>query len=78
MLCPVRGRADQASLPGNLRCFCTRYGSPIVKRYRDRPDLLRVRHGTLDTDPKVEVKAHIFLREEAPWAQVPPGVVRVE
>ncbi|MDP7075353.1 MAG: GFA family protein [Myxococcota bacterium] len=66
------------SSPGQYRCFCTRCGSPIIKRYRDHPEVLRVRIGTLDTDPQVEVKKHIFLREKAPWARVPEGVEQLE
>ena len=66
------------SSPGQYRCFCTRCGSPIIKRYRDHPKVVRVRLGTMDTDPQVEVKKHIFLREKAPWGRVPEGVEQLE
>jgi hypothetical protein len=58
------------SSPGQFRRFCTRCGSPLVKRYADKPDLLRLRLGTLDTDPGVAVAAHIFVRSKAPWIQI--------
>lgn len=58
------------SSPGQFRRFCTRCGSPLVKRYADRPDLLRLRLGTLDTDPGVSVVAHIFVRSKAPWVEI--------
>lgn len=69
---------DFESSPGVYRSFCTRCGSPVIKRYRDHPSLLRVRLGTLDTDPEIEVRKHIFLREKAPWSQVPEGVERFD
>lgn len=58
---------EYESSPGQFRCFCTRCGSPLVKRNAARPDELRVRLGTLDDDPKVQAVAHIFVRSKAPW-----------
>jgi hypothetical protein len=55
------------SSPGTFRCFCTRCGSPLIKRVADRPDELRLRLGTLDDDPHTTPAAHIFLRSRAPW-----------
>jgi hypothetical protein len=55
------------SSPGNFRCFCTRCGSPLVKRWDDGRDEVRIRLGTLDTDPHTKPSAHIFLRSKAPW-----------
>jgi len=58
------------SSPGQFRRFCTRCGSPLLKRLADRPDELRVRLGTLDTDPGIRVSAHIFVRHKAPWTVI--------
>lgn len=55
------------SSPGQLRCFCTRCGSPLIKRYVEKPDLLRLRLGSLDDDPGIEVVAHVFTDSKAPW-----------
>ena len=59
-----------ASSPGPFRCFCTRCGSPLIKRNEAKPDELRLRLGTLDTDPKIEVTAHIFVSSKAPWTSI--------
>jgi hypothetical protein len=66
------------SSPGQFRRFCTRCGSPLLKRYVDRPDLLRLRLGTLDTDPGVAVTAHIFVRSKAPWVQIADDIPQHE
>ena len=66
------------SSPGRFRRFCTRCGSPLVKRYADKPDLLRLRLGTLDTDPGVAVAAHIFVRSKAPWIQIADDIPQHE
>ena len=66
------------SSPGQFRRFCTRCGSPLVKRYTDKPDLLRLRLGTLDTNPGVSVAAHIFVRSKAPWMQIADDIPQHE
>jgi len=66
------------SSPGRFRRFCTRCGSPLLKRYADKPDLLRLRLGTLDTDPGVSVTAHIFVRSKAPWVQIADDIPQHE
>ena len=58
------------SSPGQFRCFCTRCGSPLIKRNAARPTEFRLRLGTLDTDPEVEVAAHIFVSSKAPWTTI--------
>lgn len=61
---------EHESSPGRFRCFCTRCGSPLVKRDRETPGQLRLRLGTLDTDPGIEVTAHIFVGSRAPWTRI--------
>jgi hypothetical protein len=58
------------SSPGQFRRFCTRCGSPLVKRYAEKPELLRLRLGTLDTDPEVTVAGHFFVGSKAPWLEI--------
>jgi hypothetical protein len=48
-------------------CLC---GSPLIKRNAARPTELRLRLGTLDTDPEVQVAAHIFVGSKAPWTTI--------
>jgi hypothetical protein len=58
------------SSPGQFRRFCTRCGSPLVKRNTANPDELRLRLGTLDTDPELRMDAHILVRFKAPWTEI--------
>jgi hypothetical protein len=58
------------SSPGQFRCFCTRCGSPLIKRIAEKPETLRLRLGTLDSDPETAPAAHIFLRSRAPWTVI--------
>jgi hypothetical protein len=58
------------SSPGQFRCFCTRCGSPLIKRIEAKPETLRLRLGTLDSDPETTPAAHIFLRSRAPWTVI--------
>lgn len=58
------------SSPGQFRCFCTRCGSPLIKRIAAKPGEVRLRLGTLDTDPGVQVAAHIFVSAKAPWTEI--------
>lgn len=58
------------SSPGQLRCFCTRCGSPLIKRIEANPSELRLRLGTLDGDPETQPAAHIFVGEKAPWVTI--------
>ncbi len=62
------------SSPGKRRCFCGRCGSPILKRNDARPETLRLRLGTLDTDPGVKPSKHIYVRSKAPWVEINDGL----
>ena len=66
------------SSPGVWRCFCGRCGSPIVKRYDGRPEIVRLRPGTLDTDPGVKPSKHIFVGSKAPWVDITDGLPTFE
>lgn len=66
--------AYHESSPGNRRYFCSRCGSPVFKRSPEPPDLLKVRAGTLDSDPGVRPTAHIWVREKAPWYEITDGL----
>ena len=62
------------SSPGKRRCFCGRCGSPILKRNDSRPETLRLRLGTLDTDPGVRPSKHIYVGSKAPWVEIKDGL----
>jgi len=66
------------SSPGKRRCFCGRCGSPILKRNDARPEILRLRLGTLDTDPGVKPSKHIYVGSKAPWVEIKDGLPQSE
>ncbi len=61
-----RLRAFRSS-PGKERCFCATCGSPIFSRRDDRPEVLRLRIGTLDTPIAARPSAHIHVASRAEW-----------
>jgi hypothetical protein len=58
------------SSPGMRRFFASCCGSPIYKANEDKPEELRIRLGTLDTDPDVEVEMHFMVGSKAPWVKI--------
>ncbi|MEZ4332432.1 MAG: GFA family protein [Myxococcota bacterium] len=56
-------RAFESS-PGQLRVFCGRCGSPIMKRYANDPDRVRLRLGLLDDDLEEEPEIQVFASEK--------------
>ena len=58
------------SSAGQFRCFCTRCGSPLIKRIAAKPEEVRLRLGTLDSDPETSPAAHIFVSFKAPWTAI--------
>ena len=66
------------SSPGRRRCFCGRCGSPILKRNADQPETVRLRLGTLDTDPRIKPSRHIFVGSKAPWVDITDNLPRID
>ncbi|UJR84667.1 GFA family protein [Sandaracinus amylolyticus] len=62
------------SSPGKERVFCRRCGSPIISRRAARPDVARLRLGTLDTAIDARPVAHIFVASKAPWFEITDGL----
>jgi len=58
------------SSPGIRRCFCGRCGSQILKRKDASPGSIRLRLGTLDTDPGVKPTKHIFVGSKPAWLEI--------
>ena len=65
------------SSPGRRRCFCGRCGSPILKRNADQPETVRLRLGTLDTDPRTKPYRHIYVGSKAPWVDITDSLPQV-
>lgn len=62
--------AQYESSPGQARVFCGRCGSPIMKRFADKPDTVRIRLGTLDSDIDERAKLHVWVSERPNWSEI--------
>jgi hypothetical protein len=54
------------SAPDKNRCFCSNCGSHIYAHKKGQKHYI-LRLGTLDDDPKLNAKNHIWLSLKAPW-----------
>lgn len=55
---------------GNRRYFCGRCGSPLFKRHDSRPNEVRLRLGTLDSEIADRPFGHVFVREKPAWSEI--------
>jgi hypothetical protein len=62
------------SSPGYDRIFCGRCGSPLIKRKAKDPESIRLRVGTLDSDPGVTMSRHMHVSSKAPWVEIKDGL----
>jgi len=60
--------------PGIFRAFCSQCGSPIYSRLDNDPDYLRVRLGSFDEPPGVNVTAHVWVSSKAPWHAIDESI----
>lgn len=64
------------------RGFCPRCGSTLMMALDKWPQILGIAAGTLNTSDELQVPppaAHIFLKEQASWSQLPDdGATRFE
>jgi len=58
------------SSPGNHRGFCRVCGSPLLSRFDHDPSSYGFPLGTLDDDPGVKPKLHVFVAYKAPWFDI--------
>ena len=56
--------------PDKLRAFCRNCGSPIYSHRPSRPEVLRLRLGTLETPLATRPVAHIFATSKADWDEI--------
>jgi hypothetical protein len=66
------------SSPGYFREFCGRCGSPILKRKAKDPENLRLRVGTLDSDPGISPSQHLHVGSKAPWMEIDDNLPQTE
>ncbi|GAO36624.1 aldehyde-activating protein [Sulfuricella sp. T08] len=58
------------STPGQTKFFCKICGSPILSKSESRPEDVRVRLGTIDSDIEERSVAHIFATSKANWEEI--------
>jgi hypothetical protein len=56
--------------PGKKRAFCSRCGSPIYSRLDSKPEVKRLRLGTLDTAIDQRPAYHIYAASKAEWEEI--------
>jgi hypothetical protein len=61
--------------PGYARTFCGRCGAPVPLLDPQAP-ILEIPAGTLDGDPGVETKQHIFTGQAVSWHECNDGLPR--
>jgi len=69
----LAGRAllrEFESSPGQARIFCGKCGSPIMKRVADKPDMLRLRLGCLDSPLDQKPAVRVFLSEKLDFTEI--------
>lgn len=60
------------SSPGHTRCFCKRCGSPLVSMHSG--EVGEVVLATVDGDPQVRPREHIFAGSKAVWHNITDGL----
>lgn len=58
------------SSPGQTKYFCKICGSPIMSKSVSKPDQVRVRLGTIESDITERPVAHIFATSKANWEEI--------
>ncbi|MCP5277577.1 MAG: GFA family protein [Thiobacillus sp.] len=58
------------SSPGQSKYFCRHCGSPIMSRNTARPNQVRIRLGTIESDIGERPMAHIFVTSKANWDDI--------
>ncbi len=69
----VRGETEMTryeSAPGEYKCFCKHCGSPVMKVADNRPGIVRIRLGLIESDISERPGAHIFVGSKANWETI--------
>lgn len=65
---------EYESSPDTFRAFCSRCGSPLYKRSNAKPDVIRIRLGSLEEDPGLRARLHVWVADKAPWYEITDGL----
>lgn len=66
------------SSPGQTKYFCRICGSPILSKSEARPEQVRVRLGTIDSEIVERPIAHIFSTSKAGWENLTDDLPQYE
>lgn len=58
------------STPGKERVFCATCGSPIMSRLTSKPEVVRIRAGSLDNPTGGKVGFHFYVASKADWWEI--------
>ena len=61
---------EYESTPAKFRSFCSACGSPIYARHSAAPEILRIRVGTLSSDPISRPRGHFDVESKAAWFSI--------
>ncbi len=61
---------EYESSAGNYKYFCKQCGSPIMNKKDNRPDVVRIRLGSIESDIRERPQAHIFVTSKANWDHI--------
>lgn len=55
------------SSPGKERVFCRRCGGPVLSRLKAKPEVVRLRAGSLDMPTGAKLDFHFYVASKADW-----------
>lgn len=70
LVCGEAALTGYESTPGQTKYFCKHCGSPIMSKNISKPDQVRVRLGTIESDIVERPQAHIFVTSRANWEDI--------
>jgi hypothetical protein len=70
--------AAYESSPGEKRHFCRRCGSPIYSEHGDRPQVVRLRVGTINEPLNVRPTANYYTASKCNWWEILDTLPRYE
>jgi hypothetical protein len=62
--------------PGKERVFCGTCGSPVISRLLAKPEVVRLRAGTLDAPVGAALAFHFYTASKADWWEINDGVMQ--
>ena len=64
--------------PGEARVFCGQCGSPMFKRSKSAPNMVRLRMGCLDVEADAKPALHVFVAEKPAWSEITDDLPQYE